>query len=69
MDITAGICRVRQADEGQWVTYQAGETFVVPGWSYFEMAVENGFVEYISSFETHLNKKTYISSEYPSVDR
>jgi uncharacterized protein YaiE (UPF0345 family) len=69
MDITSGSCRVRQADEGQWVTYQAGATFVVPGWSYFEIAVDKGVLEYISSFETHLNKKTYLSTEYPSVDR
>lgn len=60
MDITSGSCRVRQANEGQWVTYQAGATFVVPGWSYFEIAVDKGVVEYINSFETHLNKKTYI---------
>jgi uncharacterized protein YaiE (UPF0345 family) len=59
MDITSGSCRVRQTDEGQWVTYEAGATFVVPGWSYFEIAVDEGVVEYISSFETHLNKKTY----------
>jgi len=69
MDITYGSCRVRQADEGQWVTYEAGAAFVIPGWSYFEIAVDKGVVEYISSFETHLNKKTYPSTEYPSVDR
>ena len=69
MDITYGSCRVRQADEGQWVTYEAGATFVVPGWSYFEIAVDKGVLEYISAFETHLNKKTYLSTEYPSVDR
>jgi hypothetical protein len=60
MEITAGSCRVRQADEGQWVRYEAGSTFVVPGWSYFEIAVDKGVVEYINSFEMHLNKKTYI---------
>jgi hypothetical protein len=69
MDITYGSCRVRQAGEGEWVTYEAGATFVVPGWSYFEIAVDKGVVEYISAFETHLNKKTYLSTEYPSVDR
>jgi uncharacterized protein YaiE (UPF0345 family) len=69
MDITAGTCRVRQADEGQWVTYHAGSSFVVPGWSYFEIAVDKGVVEYISSFESHLNKKAYVYKEYPSVDR
>lgn len=50
MDITAGTCRVRQADEGQWVTYHAGDTFVVPGWSYFEIAVDKGILEYVNSF-------------------
>lgn len=66
MDITSGTCRVRQADEGQWVTYNAGDTFMVPDWSYFEIAVDKGVVEYISSFESHLNKKTYVYREYPS---
>ena len=60
MEITSGSCRVRQAEEGQWVTYQAGATFMVPGWSYFEIAVDKGVVEYINSFEAHLNKKTYV---------
>jgi hypothetical protein len=69
MDITAGTCRVRQSGEGQWETYQAGDTFVAPGWSYFEIAVDKGVVEYVSSFETRLNKKTYADKEYPSVDR
>lgn len=69
MDITSGSCRVRQADEGQWVTYGTGATFVVPEWSYFEIAVDKGVLEYVSSFETHLNKKTYLSTEYPSADR
>lgn len=69
MVITSGSCRVRQADEGQWVAYEAGDTFVVPGWSDFEVAVDKGVLEYISFFDTHLNKKTYLSTEYPSVDR
>jgi uncharacterized protein YaiE (UPF0345 family) len=60
MEITAGSCRVRQANEGQWEMYEAGATFVVPGWSYFEIAVDKGVVEYIISLETHLNKKTYM---------
>jgi hypothetical protein len=69
MDITAGTCRVRQADEGQWVTYNAGDTFVVPSWSFFEIAVDKGIVEYVNSFESHLNKKAYVYKEYPSADR
>jgi len=69
LDITSGSCRVRQANEGEWETYNAGDTFVVPDWSYFEIAVDEGVVEYISSFETHLNKKTYIDKSYPSSDR
>jgi uncharacterized protein YaiE (UPF0345 family) len=68
MDITAGSCRVRHADEGQWVTYQAGSSFVVPGWSYFEIAVDKDVVEYICSFESHLNKKAYVFKESPGVN-
>lgn len=68
LDITSGTCRVRQAEEGQWVTYNAGDTFVVPGWSYFEIAVDKGVVEYISSFESHLNKKAYVYKESPTID-
>lgn len=53
MDITAGSCRVRQAGEGQWEGYQAGAFFIVPGQSSFDIAVDEGIVQYICSFEPH----------------
>ncbi|MBA4397784.1 MAG: hypothetical protein C0394_10465 [Syntrophus sp. (in: bacteria)] len=56
MDITAGICRVRQADEGQWESYEAGAFFIVPGQSAFDIAVDEGIVQYICSFEPHSDK-------------
>jgi uncharacterized protein YaiE (UPF0345 family) len=51
MEITAGSCRVRQAGEGQWELYQAGAFFIVPGRSSFDIAVDEGIVQYICSFE------------------
>jgi len=51
MEITVGNCRVRQAGEGQWKTYQAGTFFMVPGKSFFEISVDDGILEYICSFE------------------
>ncbi len=56
MEITAGSCRVHQADEGQWETYQAGAFFFVPGRSSFDIAVGEGIVQYICSFETSSDK-------------
>ncbi len=51
MEITAGTCRARLAGESQWKTYAAGAAFNVPARSSFEMAVDQGTVEYICSFE------------------
>jgi hypothetical protein len=56
MEITAGSCRVRQAEEGQWESYQAGAFFIVPGRSSFDITVGEGIVQYICSFETHSDK-------------
>jgi uncharacterized protein YaiE (UPF0345 family) len=56
MDITAGNCLVRQADEGQWETYRAGDLFIVPGRSSFDIAVNEGIVQYICSFEPRSDK-------------
>jgi uncharacterized protein YaiE (UPF0345 family) len=58
MEVTTGSCRVRQAGEGQWETYQAGAFFVVPGRSSFEITVDNGMLEYICSFESHPAEET-----------
>jgi uncharacterized protein YaiE (UPF0345 family) len=51
MEITDGSCRVRQAGEEQWKIYPAGTSFLVPGKSSFEIAVDKGILEYICSFE------------------
>ena len=51
MEITAGNCRVRQAGDEQWKTYQAGTFFMVPGKSFFEISTGDGILEYICSFE------------------
>jgi len=51
MELTSGGCRVRQADNEQWESYRAGMFFLVPGKSSFEIAVDEGILEYICSFE------------------
>ena len=51
MEITSGNCRVRQAGEEQWKPYPAGTDFLVPGKSSFQIAVDEGILEYICSFE------------------
>jgi uncharacterized protein YaiE (UPF0345 family) len=51
MEITVGNCRVRQAGEEQWKLYPTGTFFMVPGKSSFEIAVDEGILEYICSFE------------------
>jgi purine/pyrimidine-nucleoside phosphorylase len=51
MEIIAGRCRVRQAGDDHWTPYTAGTFFLVPGKSSFEIAVEEGFTEYVCSFE------------------
>jgi uncharacterized protein YaiE (UPF0345 family) len=51
MEITAGSCRIRRAGEGQWSPYPEGAFFKVPGKSSFEIAVDDGILEYVCSFE------------------
>ena len=51
MEITAGACRVRQADARDWREYAQGDTFHVPGGSSFEIDVERGIAEYVCTFE------------------
>jgi hypothetical protein len=51
MEITAGMCKVKQAGEEKWKPYPAGTFFMVPGNSFFEIAVDEGILEYICSFE------------------
>ena len=51
MEITVGNCRARISGEEQWKFYPAGTSFMVPGKSCFEIAVDEGILEYICSFE------------------
>jgi hypothetical protein len=51
MDVTAGACRVQQAGQSDWTTYGTGEYFEVPGKSGFEIAVDDGVMEYVCSFQ------------------
>lgn len=50
MEIIAGACRARMADEKDWQDYSLGDYFDVPGQSYFEIEVASGLAEYICSF-------------------
>lgn len=49
IDVTQGHCRVKLANEQQWVDYQAGQTFVVPGNSHFEIEVID-LLDYVCHF-------------------
>jgi uncharacterized protein YaiE (UPF0345 family) len=51
MDIIAGTCRVRVADQETWQEYAAGDYFEVPGNAYFTIEVESGITEYVCSFK------------------
>jgi len=50
MEILAGSCRVRLDGESDWQTYQAGESFNVPGNSRFDIEVSD-ILDYICHFE------------------
>jgi len=49
MEILAGSCRVRLDGESDWQTYQAGESFHVPGNSRFDIEVDD-ILDYICHF-------------------
>jgi uncharacterized protein YaiE (UPF0345 family) len=49
MEGVAGSCRVRRADESQWTTYAAGESFSVPADSSFEIACDDPY-HYVCHF-------------------
>jgi hypothetical protein len=51
MEIIAGNCRVKQAGSEHWAPYAPGTSFLVPGKSSFEIAVDEGVAEYVCSFE------------------
>ena len=50
MELVAGACRVRIAGAADWTAYAAGTYFDVPGQSSFDIAVDDGPLEYICSF-------------------
>jgi len=50
MEIVAGACRVKVAGQKEWSSYSTGAYFDVPGKSAFEIAVDNGILEYVCSF-------------------
>ncbi len=50
MEITEGSCRVRLDGQTDWVTYDAGQSFDVPGKSGFDIVVDAGLCQYICSF-------------------
>jgi uncharacterized protein YaiE (UPF0345 family) len=50
MDIVAGSCRVRLAQDTEWRTFGPGTSFDVPATSAFDIAVDSGLVEYVCSF-------------------
>lgn len=50
MEIIAGRCRVRIADQAEWREYGEGTSFEVPGDSDFTIEVAAGITEYVCSF-------------------
>ena len=50
MEIVAGTCRARTKGAAEWQTYVAGTHFDVAGNSAFDIAVDQGVMEYICSF-------------------
>lgn len=51
MEIIAGKCRVRIAEEESWQYYAAGSFFEVPGNSYFTIEVDAEIMEYVCSYK------------------
>ena len=51
MEIIAGQCRVRIADQAVWQESPAGAFFEVPGNSFFTIEVAAGITEYVCSFK------------------
>lgn len=49
MEVTAGNCRVKLADQQDWVSYSDGESFDVPANSHFEIEVDE-LLDYICHF-------------------
>jgi len=49
MEIIGGVCRVRQTGESEWTTYQAGDSFKVPGDSRFDIETVE-MLDYVCHF-------------------
>ncbi len=49
MEIVGGVCRVKPAGEAEWKTYEAGQSFSVPGNSSFEIETLE-LLDYICHF-------------------
>lgn len=50
MDIIAGSCQIKIADQPNWQTIESGSHFDVPGHSSFEITVATGITEYLCTF-------------------
>lgn len=51
MDVVAGSCRVKLAGKTDWREYAAGAYFEVPRDSGFDIAVDQGIMEYVCSYQ------------------
>jgi uncharacterized protein YaiE (UPF0345 family) len=49
IDVTQGHCQVKLAGEQAWTSYQAGDSFHVPGHSSFEIQIDD-LLDYICHF-------------------
>lgn len=49
IDVTQGHCRVKLAGEQNWASYQAGDSFQVPGHSSFEIEIDD-LLDYVCHF-------------------
>ena len=49
MEITAGTCRVQLACDGEWKTYEGGQSFSVPASSRFDIEAQEP-VHYVCHF-------------------
>ena len=51
VEITQGSCRIKLADKQDWMEYEEGESFSIPGNSHFDIEVSEIF-DYICHFES-----------------
>jgi len=51
MDIIAGSCTVKLADDTETKTYTEGTHFNIPAQSSFDIQIESGITEYLCSYE------------------